>query len=1244
MTENTLNGVGNNLRTGFYTNRSEIINLNTPFLEEPGYKYYDLSINTFYQNITQTNLTFSGLKAENTTYVVEDYPENFFTNAEAPGLQVWGAMSFKISTPCILKRVWAFVQEVLYTDLWNITIYNATRELSEDLMVIPDCPTGISILQRATDQGLLAAHWQNFTFPDVQLNMTNTYVDANGFAYYFFVLLFPIFIPVSLNFSFLYYSNDDVFIDDGYLYGGFVGGTAEYNDADACIKLDLAPLSATPSPSDVGLTVKNPNRPSPTNLVIETNHSLPLAAAYQDTEIHVITQNFTLTEYATIHNFSVYLKAYENASISKFGILPNNETGLGPYWNANLIYDLNVTLNLQDGYEGWFNFTMLDMPNLAPGQYWWALFSDTAGNITLFGTQNPSNSNILALNISGSEVGEEVVIETDIIPNSVFATIIYYQPGTDYFNVSRDWIYNSYLTSDIFGGYHFQIVTRWQGDTSFNTEYTVELENNGLVTPRFQANFQETLVLWNLSLIANFPATNLGKIINITIPLDWNLINVTIGGMDHGAANWTVILLGNQQQLLIYNASNGFWTIWCNSPRYSVNYTIEKFVQGQYQSAVNATIYDNLRVNITIANQSNGICYLTIFYPNGETTFKNQTIIASENNFFYWFPEYDIKATGGNYTFIVNWFNGTELGFNRQYFTCVPIPSNLTLISTIPTPFVNDTTQIVTIRFNDSRGVNIAGATISANLSINSLEWDDIFSKTLDPADRGLYRIKINTSRLNANQLYTLEVSAVKDGYEKVTIPPTQILVAPVSTSLVIAVQNITQFAGEIISFSCSYKDTFHHIDIDWASVSYHIIGTNINGTLNRIMQDESVYEADDVVLINLSGRATPYKINITATADNCESNSKLIDLFVLNKTRTILTILGTKTTFIQGQNLLVRALLENATSHIGISNATIQFTFGGKIPNVIALTDQNGIAEIEISIPSEPFQIQAKFEESVSIDGANTLALSIEVITYANIVMWIGIIVGICLAAIFAVRQFYLVPKRNRKTQEFQKIANKFQDVANLLHLLILHKESAGCIYQQSLGGNIDGDLISGFLHAISSFQTELKPEKVPQKELKVGGFELNYQDYKIFLFNGEFINVALIFDKAPSDQFRAIAQSFVKDYEAQYREFLINWRGDVTPFRTSYTIIAEKLEISLLWPHQIQRYSPTEKFTSLEDSMIQIADTIMKSQATEYFFLPLLLSMATAGRPQMRLEVIATIYNLRRRRTFIPINPELT
>ncbi|NVM53064.1 MAG: hypothetical protein HWN66_05130 [Candidatus Helarchaeota archaeon] len=1243
VTEDQFFGEGKNIKTGLFANITDTITMNTPYLEEPGYKYYDLPIDTNYQNITQTNLTFFDVNAKNTTYIIEDNPENFFSNADAPGQVIWGAMSFKIPTSCILKRVWAFVQEVDHLALWNVSIFNATRDLNEELMVRPDSPTGISILHPATNEGLVAAHWQNFTFPDVQLNLTNTYIDANGFAYYFVLVLLPVFVTEPDDYAFIYYSYDEKFVDDGYAYGGVVGFTYEYQDIDACVKLELEPLSATPNPSDIGLSIQNPNRPDPINLTIETNHSIPIAAAYNQSQGGMIlAQNFTLAEYGTIHDISVYLRCFGDVELCLFGILPNNETGLGPIWNVNLISDLNRTINLLNGTEGWINFTMIDKPNLPPGEYWWLIVSlcETGGNITLFGTSNPSD-NIAALNITAISTGNDFSFVTESLDNYTFATVIHYQPGKEVYPTNRTWLYNSLLIPDIYGDVHFYIMTRWVGETSFNLTYLIEVENNQYITPSFHALFDEGLIWWNLSIQTTFPSTILEKRINLSLPLDWTVYNVTKEKVDHGVANWSFEQIGEKYHLSIYNASDGQWTIWCNSPVSSVNYTIEKQVGGQFQPAAYATVYDQIRVNITIANQTDGICYLTIFYPDGASSFVNQTEITTENTILSWYPENDSAATGGNYTFVVHWSNGTETGYNRQYFLFTPIPANLTLVSGLPSPYVNDITQSVIVRYNDSRGVNITGATMSANLNGISLEWEDIFSKTLNFQDEGLYRIKLNTIGLDANQNYTLNMWAFRDGYENVTFSLPQISVLPVPTLLETNVENITQYEGEQISFSCFFKDTFHGLGIDWASINYTILGTNITGQLTNIMPGESVYIADDMLPKNLSGRVLPYQINITATAFNCEANSIIINLYVLNKTRTHLTIIIGDGPFIQGQNVRIKAFLRNETSTLGIPNATIRFTFREIILDQIAMTDQDGYAEIEISIPAEDFTVEAVFEETSSITQSAAESGKITVISYTDLALWIGIIIGAFIVAIFGIRQFYVKPKRRRKIEGYKLIANKFQDIANLRHLLILHKASAGCLYQQSFGDELDGDLISGFLSAISTFQTELKPVKLPREEVKTGGFELSYQDYKILLFHGDLISLALIHEETLSEQFRQRAQLFVQEYETAYRKFLIDWRGDITPFKTSYQFIAEKLELSLIWPHQLRRPGPTENFTSLEFSLIQIADTIMKSQAMDYFFLPLVISMGQAGLPGSKLEVIATVYNLRQRKFYAPLDP---
>jgi len=1233
ITNNYVSGSGTNVKTGLYTNISGKISLKTPFYKEPSYKSFDLPINTHNQNITQTNLTFSDIEAPSVLQSIEETPEDFMFY-EPPE---WIAMSIKISTPCILRVLQLLIQESNPPQYWTLEIFNVTRDLAGlSLYIIPDESTGISISQQVI--GTQAAHWYNFTFPNVQLNLSNTYSDAKGFAYYFFKITMP---PLTNGSRFLYYSNDYQQTKNQWVFIGRDSYVTSLPLKRAiCMRIELAPVNKNPQPSDVQLSIKNWNLPL-SNLGIEPNHSVPVHTIDAVTQnmlsgqYQILSQNFNLTDYGTIQNMSFYIKYFGDENIIKIGIFSANTTGIGPFWDANFLFDMTTVINISNGFEGWYTFSMHDLPNLKPGQYWWILlFSASIGsNLTIYGTpDSPDKATALIITL-------RTYYDIQIIPYN-FANIIGIQYGQDFLNVTESWISHNFFISDIFGYHHYTIISRWLGVIWFNVTYCIELENITYIQSNYYSIFQSSEVSWCLSIQATFPTSNLGKILNLTMPVDWNVQNITINGRNHGKNNWTIYEQQDHRIISIHNCFNGKWTIWCNSTVYQIDYAIEKLVRGHFQSALNATVYDRLRVNVTVTNQTNGICYLTVFYPDNKTIFTNQTEISTNHTILSWYPENDSAATGGTYAFVVYWSNGTEYGCNRHYFFFTPVSTNLTLVSSPSPPYVNDITKTLIIRYSDSRGINIYGATISAKLSGISLEWEDIYSRTLNTQDKGFYRIRLNTTGLTANQDYPLIVSARKDGCQNFSLALQQIRVRPVPTSLITNFKNITQYQNQLISFSCSFKDIFHSIGINWASINYTIVGTPIKGIMTNIMPAESVYIANNVKLSNLIGGT--YTIKITAVAQNCETISTVIPLHVLNKTGTILTITTPSGIFLQGQSMQIQARLQNESSLLGIPNATIRFSFGGIIPDRIALTDSNGIATIEISIPGvDSFSINATFDEATAIHRASTSSPKINVLTYTNLALWIGVVAAACVLSIVAVRQFYIVPKRKYKIQRYQKIANKFQDIAHLRQLMIFYKESGSCIFQQSFGGELDGDLISGFLTAISSFETELKPKTLLKKESQSDGFEINYKDYKILLFEGTLTRMAYIVEGTPSEEFRKLAQSLIGEYEENYHGYLVEWHGDVAPFKTSGQLIAKRLEISLNWPHKLRKPAPSEKLTNLEESMIKIADTIMKSQATKYFFLPMVISVAQAGAPQSKLDIIAAIYNLRYCDVFNPVDP---
>ena len=62
---------------------------------------------------------------------------------------------------------------------------------------------------------------------------------------------------------------------------------------------------------------------------------------------------------------------------------------------------------------------------------------------------------------------------------------------------------------------------------------------------------------------------------------------------------------------------------------------------------------------------------------------------------------------------------------------------------------------------------------------------------------------------------------------------------------------------------------------------------------------------------------------------------------------------------------------------------------------------------------------------------------------------------------------------------------------------------------------------------------------------------------------------------------------------------------------------------------------------YTALEEAVIKIANILMESQGTNYVFLPMIISLGQAGGAHTELEIAATIYKLRYRTIFDPIDP---
>jgi hypothetical protein len=124
---------------------------------------------------------------------------------------------------------------------------------------------------------------------------------------------------------------------------------------------------------------------------------------------------------------------------------------------------------------------------------------------------------------------------------------------------------------------------------------------------------------------------------------------------------------------------------------------------------------------------------------------------------------------------------------------------------------------------------------------------------------------------------------------------------------------------------------------------------------------------------------------------------------------------------------------------------------------------------------------------------------------------------------------------------------------------LLILHKESGLCIFNYKFGsGELDPDLLSGFLTAIQSFGHELTSYD------EAAMSRLSYRDFEIYIDENDLIRVALIGKGKISEYLEGTLSNFINDFSKDYNQFLVNFAGNIKNFSTADSIVKRTFNIS--------------------------------------------------------------------------------
>jgi len=212
-----------------------------------------------------------------------------------------------------------------------------------------------------------------------------------------------------------------------------------------------------------------------------------------------------------------------------------------------------------------------------------------------------------------------------------------------------------------------------------------------------------------------------------------------------------------------------------------------------------------------------------------------------------------------------------------------------------------------------------------------------------------------------------------------------------------------------------------------------------------------------------------------------------------------------------------------------------------------------------------------------------------------------------------------------------------KLRDVMNIQHVLVIHKESGTALVSKNYAGEkIDGNLISGFLTALTSFQAEFRGKK--KEPTGKQGFTLDYADFKILLEDGEYIRAALILEYDASETIKQSLVQFTQRYESVFQKPLQAWRGNLDDIEGGEYLIEEVFEMSLLYPHVVNPGVEEKKLSKLEKAIYGMSEAISKDKDRPYFYIATLLEYAIEGLKESHDRVFSAIYDMKKNHAIEP------
>lgn len=379
----------------------------------------------------------------------------------------------------------------------------------------------------------------------------------------------------------------------------------------------------------------------------------------------------------------------------------------------------------------------------------------------------------------------------------------------------------------------------------------------------------------------------------------------------------------------------------------------------------------------------------------------------------------------------------------------------------------------------------------------------------------------------------------------------------------------------------------------------------------------------------------TEFQVNIMTNNGTMAGFMSKNFTVILNKTIPTLTLHGNLGDLVYGDTLNLWAKLSDNAEPLQGEVVYFEFIINGGATQIILndTTDDEGIARVSYEIGEiSSIQVSAYFEGSIDYTSSTSSTSNIIVRSPLEQFFWdflpymIFIIIGVMAIGTYVIVK-RLMFKRNMK--EWKRKTEIFSDVLAIDLILVIHKEIGVALLKQNFTTEeIDGDMISGFLQAITSFKYEIKDRN--QEKAERESILLDYRDYKILLEDGEYIRCALVLNSEPSENLESSQQEFINDFETQYLNGLKNFTGELKAFKDAGDLIDEHFNMSFIKPHIVNENPPAISLDSFQERVLGVCKTIQAD--TEQFYISRVLEYLISAMPdEPKEKLIANIYDVK-------------